>query len=243
MADVQWSIILPAHNEEALIGKSVDSARAAADALGEPYEIIVVNDASTDRTVDIAREHGARVIDVERRQIGAVRNEGAKAALGKFFVFMDADTWMPPEMLQAVKRAVDSGAIGGGAAVEFDGVVPGYAKFGMSLLVPIFRWTRTAAGCFMFAQREAFNAAGGFDERYFASEEVHFSKAMKKQGRFVVLREKVTSSGRKVRQYKLRQLLGTIFRQSLKGPRKAWKSRDGLDIWYNAPREEASDVT
>jgi GT2 family glycosyltransferase len=121
----------------------------------------------------------------------------------------------------------------------FDGTVPLYALIGMSLLVPIFRWTRTAAGCFMYATRDAFDAIGGFDERLFASEEVTFSKAMRRQGRFVVLREAVTSSGRKVRQYKLRELLGTIFRQAIKGPRKAWRSREGLDVWYNAPREPA----
>ena len=234
-----WSIILPAHNEEALIGKSVRSACEAARALGHSFEIIVVNDASTDRTSEIAQEDGAIVLDVARRQIAAVRNEGAKVARGKWLVFMDGDTWMSPEVLLSVKRELETGAVGGGATVVFDGTVPLYAVIGMSLLVPIFRWTRTAAGCFMFATREAFDAIGGFDETLFASEEIAFSKAMRKQGRFVVVREAVTSSGRKVRQYKLRELLDTIFRQMLKGPRKAWRSREGLDVWYNAPREPA----
>jgi glycosyltransferase involved in cell wall biosynthesis len=239
MSNLRLSIILPAHNEESLISKAVLSSRAAADALGEAYEVIVVNDASTDRTGEVARAHGATVIDVDRRQIAAVRNEGAKVARGEWFVFMDGDTWMSPEVLAGAKRELEKGAVGGGAAVMFDGTVPLYAVIGMNLLIPIFRWTRTAAGCFVYTTREAFQNVGGFDERLFASEEVAFSKAMRKQGRFVVLREKVTSSGRKVRQYKLRQLLGTIFRQAIKGPRKAWRSRDGLDVWYNAPREPA----
>jgi glycosyltransferase involved in cell wall biosynthesis len=235
----RWSIILPAHNEEALIGRAVRSARDAAEALGEPFEIIVVNDASTDRTAEIARDAGATVIDVDRRQIAAVRNEGAKAARGEWLVFMDGDTWMHADVLQGVKRELEKGAIGGGASVQFDGAVPLYAVIGMNLLIPLFRWTRTAAGCFMYATRGAFDAIGGFDERLFASEEIAFSKAMRRQGRFVVLRERVTSSGRKVRQYALRELLGTIFRQMLKGPRKAWRSRDGLDVWYNSRREPA----
>jgi glycosyltransferase involved in cell wall biosynthesis len=231
------SIILPAHNEEALIGKAVRSAREAAEALGETFEIIVVNDASTDHTAEIAREAGATVIDVDRRQIAAVRNEGARVARGAWLVFMDGDTWMSPDVLKGVKRELEKGAVGGGATVMFDGRVPLYAVIGMNLLVPVFRWTRTAAGCFMYATRDAFDAIGGFDERLFASEEVAFSKAMRKQGRFVVLRERVTSSGRKVRQYKLRELLRTTFRQMIKGPRKAWRSRQGLDVWYKAPRE------
>lgn len=231
------SIILPAHNEEALIGKAAGSAREAAEALGEPFEIIVVDDASTDRTAETARQSGASVIHVDRRQISAVRNEGARVARGEWLVFMDGDTWMPPEVLQGVKRELEQGAVGGGATVKFDGTVPLYAVIGMNLLVPIFRWTRTAAGCFMYSTRDAFDAIGGFDERLFASEEVAFSKAMRRLGRFVVLRERVTSSGRKVRQYTLRKLLETIFRQVIKGPRRAWRSREGLDVWYNAPRE------
>lgn len=73
--------------------------------------------------------------------------------------------------------------------------------------------------------------------RLFASEAVAFSRAMRRLGRFVVLRERVTSSGRKVRQYTFRKVLETILRQVIKGPRRAWRSREGLDVWYNAPRE------
>ncbi len=235
----RWSIILPAYNEEALIGEAVRSARAAAEALGEPFEIIVVNDASTDATAARARDEGAAVIDVNRRQIAAVRNEGAKVARGDILVFMDGDTCMPADMLLAVRRALDAGAIGGGAGVEIEGRVPFYARFIMWALVPFFRWTRTAAGCFVFARRDAFEHVGGFDEQYFASEEIWFSKAMKKLGPFVVLREMVTTSGRKARQYSLWNLIVIVFRQTLRGPRRAWKSRDGLDFWYNAKRENA----
>jgi glycosyltransferase involved in cell wall biosynthesis len=237
MAEPLLSIILPAHDEEALIGEAVRSACEAASALAEPFEVIVVNDASTDRTGEIARGLGARVIDVNRRQIAAVRNDGAAAARGRWLVFMDADTRMTPEILAAACGALRQGAVGGGSAVRFDGEIPLYARLLMRVLVPAFRLTRTAAGCFMFATRDAFDAIGGFDPALFASEEVAFSKAMKKRGRFVILREAVTTSGRKVRQYTGLQLLGALLRQAMKGPRKAWRTREGLDIWYNAPRE------
>jgi glycosyltransferase involved in cell wall biosynthesis len=237
MSEPRLSIIIPAHNEEALIGKCVRSCMNAAEALGESFEVIVVNDASTDRTVEIARQSGAIVLEVERRQISAVRNEGARIARGEWLVFMDGDTWMTPEVLIAVKRSFQSGAIGGGAGVQFDGDVPIYARIMMSVLVPAFRMMRMATGCFMYATRPAFDDVGGFDESLFASEEVAFSKAMKKQGRFVVLPERVTTSGRKVRQYSPWQLFGVILRQACRGPRRAWRQREGLDVWYNAPRE------
>ena len=63
------SFIVPAHNEEAWIGRCVSAIRSGTEFLGEPYEIIVVDDASTDATASIARQQGAQVIRVEYRQI------------------------------------------------------------------------------------------------------------------------------------------------------------------------------
>src|SRR6266481_1355947 len=63
------SFIVPAHNEEAWVGRSVSAIRNGADSLGEPHEIIVVDDASSDATASIARQQGAQVVRVEHRQI------------------------------------------------------------------------------------------------------------------------------------------------------------------------------
>ena len=86
------SIVIPAYNEEALLAATLNAVRASADAIGVPYEVIVVDDGSTDRTAEIARAHGARVVAVHLRQIGAARNAGAKVAAGDLLVFVDADT-------------------------------------------------------------------------------------------------------------------------------------------------------
>src|SRR5438045_3652933 len=86
------SFIIPAHNEEALIGRTLAAIHDAAKELDEPYEIVVSNDASSDRTGEIALAHGARVVDIERRQIAAARNAGARSAAGELYFFVDADT-------------------------------------------------------------------------------------------------------------------------------------------------------
>ena len=70
------SFIVPAYNEELLLPATLSALEAAAHALGEPSEIVVVDDASTDRTAAVAEEHGARVIQVNHRQIAATRNSG-----------------------------------------------------------------------------------------------------------------------------------------------------------------------
>src|SRR5438128_2098443 len=94
------SFIIPAYNEEALLGQTLSAVHESARTLGEPYEIITVNDASTDRTGEIALEHGARVVAVKCRQIAATRNAGARAAAGDILFFVDADTVVSEPVLR-----------------------------------------------------------------------------------------------------------------------------------------------
>ncbi len=230
------SIVIPARNEEFELGATLSSFTAAANALGQPWECIVVNDGSTDRTADIAREHGARVLDVEIHNIGAVRNAGAAIAQGDRLVFLDADTRLPSETLRAAWQAMDNGAVGGGAWVRMEGM--SWFQRTLVYLFCIFwlRLCRWAAGCFIFATKDAFLAIDGFDETYFASEERFLSQALKQQGEFVILPEQVVSSSRKARLYSTSQLLGLGFR-TLIGGRKTLLQREGLEIFYDAPRE------
>ena len=70
------SFVVPAHNEQACLGRTVQAIHAAPRATGRPYEVIVVDDASTDATAEVARKHDATVVSVNRRQIAASRNAG-----------------------------------------------------------------------------------------------------------------------------------------------------------------------
>jgi glycosyltransferase involved in cell wall biosynthesis len=63
------SFIVPAHDEEASIVATVRAIRAAATSAQAPFEIIVVDDASSDRTAALATAEGAQVLRIERRQI------------------------------------------------------------------------------------------------------------------------------------------------------------------------------
>lgn len=230
------SFIIPAYNEEALLGATLDRLIDSAESLGEPYEIIVVDDGSTDSTAEVAVSRGATVVGVKLRQIAAVRNAGAKHATGEYLIFIDADTLVPEPTLFAAFHALRHGAVGGGAAVRFDEHVPMLAHAAGRVVVELFCLLRLAAGCFVFARRDAFDAAGGFDERYFASEEVWLSQALKRQGRFVMLREPVITSGRKIRMHGTIPLLAKMAWLGIRGPR-AVQRREGLDLWYDGRRE------
>ena len=202
------SIVIPAYNEEALLDATLGAVRAAAEALGSPYEIIVVDDGSTDRTAEIARAHGARVVGVNLRHIAAARNAGAREAAGDLLIFVDADTLITPDVLQGRRRV---GARGRGrrrvrAPARTPTIRPGVRRYSGSPAW-LMRTAGWAAGCFMFVRTDVFRRVGGFDERYFASEEIHLSRALKKHGRLVILRDKVITSGRKGRLFTGREVL------------------------------------
>jgi glycosyltransferase involved in cell wall biosynthesis len=230
------SLIVPAHNEEALLSRTLAALHDSAEALHEPYEIIVANDASTDRTSQIALEHAARVVELNRRQIAAARNTGAVASEGELLVFVDADTIVTERALAAAVQALRRGAVGGGAAVRFDGRVPLYAKLLERCLLPVvLPLFRLAPGCFLFCTRESYLSAGGFDEALFVAEEVAFTHRLKQQGRFVILREFVITSARKLRTRTAFDLVWIGLRLALGGS-QSLRRRDGLEYWYG-PRD------
>jgi glycosyltransferase involved in cell wall biosynthesis len=227
------SFVIPAHNESELIGRTISAVHESARAVGEQYEIIVSDDASKDGTGEIAREHGARVIPVDYRQIAATRNAGARIAIGDKLFFVDADTTITTRALRAAIRAMRGGAVGGGSTVRFDGPVPLYAEILEHMVLPVLLpLLKIVPGCFLFCTRQSYLAAGGFDEKLFWSEEVNFTMRLKRQGRFVILREFVITSGRKLRAHSSLALLRV-------GVRLALGQRGALDYWYG-PRFQSA---
>lgn len=92
------SVIVPVHNGERFVTEALQSI------LGQDYqplEVIVVDDGSTDRTLEIVGKYAERVIRVSQPQAGpsAARNHGLKLAAGDFVAFLDADDWWPADAL------------------------------------------------------------------------------------------------------------------------------------------------
>jgi glycosyltransferase involved in cell wall biosynthesis len=228
------SFIVPAYNEERLIGRTLSAIHQAAMSVPQPYELIVVDDASTDRTATVARAYGATVVSVHYRQIAATRNAGARAATGDVFVFVDADTIVTSATLLATLNAVTRGAVGGGATVRLDGRLPWHGWFMLFLLRVGMRIGRLAAGCYLFCTRAAFEAAGGFDEGLFATEEIALSRALRRHGRVVILPETVESSGRKLRTHSGWEILRLV--SALARRPSSVRSRERLDLWYGGRR-------
>ena len=232
------SVIIPAHNEAALLGATLAAIRAAA--AGLDHEVIVADDGSTDATGAIARAGGALVVRHERRQIAATRNLGAGAATGDLLVFVDADTCITRSALLEAIRAVEAGAVGGGGTVRFEGRLPLYARGLIPIFTVLSRWVRMPGGCFMFCTRRAFDACGGWDESVYAAEENLLARALKRQGRFVIVRAPVVTSGRKLRAYRGREILGMVGRLALSRGRLV-RQRERLDLWYGPRRRDPDE--
>jgi glycosyltransferase involved in cell wall biosynthesis len=231
------SFVVPAYNEERLLGRTLAAIHAAARDVALPYEIIVVDDGSTDGTAAIALANDARVVAIAVRQISRARNAGARAATGQTLIFVDADTVVPVATVRASIDALARGAVGGGAAVEFDGGLPLWASLVASAITGFLRLTRLAAGCYVFCSRAAFDAVGGFPEDIFAGEELFFSRELGRLGRFVILREAVTTSARKVRTHDWREMIrlgGGLMRRGT----GLLRSREHLALWYDGRRDD-----
>jgi glycosyltransferase involved in cell wall biosynthesis len=181
---VDVSIIVPAWNEAEWLPRTLDAIEEARVGLAGSSEVIVVDNASSDGTGEIARGLGVRVVLEPERQISRARNTGARAARGHMLVFVDADTWPSEELLRASVSAMASREVcGGGAQVSFDSLDNAMYRAGLRLWNGLARRLNLAAGCFIFATRAAFQGVGGFSEQVYAGEEVLFSRRMARWGR------------------------------------------------------------
>jgi hypothetical protein len=85
-------------------------------------------------------------------------------------------------------------------------------------------------GCFLFCTAEAYGAAGGFSENLYAGEDIAFTRALKKVGRFVVPKPKVVTSGRKLDVVGPWEVMALMLTIVFRGPR--YESKWVRDILY-----------
>ncbi|MCD6404737.1 MAG: glycosyltransferase [Planctomycetes bacterium] len=233
------SVVIPAWNEERRIRRTLEALFLCVrrlKAAGGRAEVIVVDNHSSDRTVEEARRFDVRIVSEERRLIAAVRNRGARAAHGDYLVFLDADSRPSANALVRIYRTLEGGGfVGGGVRIRprrwsalFLAV---YAA------VPLARVVWGVSAGMIFATREAFRALGGFDERLFAAEDLEFAKALKACGRaqglfFANLHDVfITTSVRKFEKATLRDFL--IFPRYLLD-KESVTNPENCRFWYAA---------
>ena len=238
------SIIIPAFNEERLIGETLRQVKAATAAFsrrGWPTEIMVCDNNSTDRTAELARAQGATVVFEPVNQIARARNSGAAAASGDWLVFIDADSHPSVELFDDVAEQIAAGrCLAGGSTMRLEGDYP-VANLIARLCNGFMRVGRLMAGSFIFCEAAAFREAGGFSNELFVSEEIDLSQRLKrlarekKKGIVILHRHPLLTSARKMHLYTPREHLRFLLRVAF-SHKRILRSREECHTWYDGRR-------
>ena len=238
------SIVIPAFNEEQLITSCLESISQSLATNAKPgftHEIIVVDNNSTDKTAQLARQAGAKVVFEPINQIGRARNTGAAAATGDWLLFVDADSLLNPGMVADIIQLIESNKYVGCGSVMHMPDLPwwGAAVIRLWTVCSIaFQW---ASGALVVCRADAFREVGGFNQTLFAADEISLSQLLKQWGRkqqlkFTILtRHPLVTSSRKIKLYSVGEIAGQIF-SVLLSPRKSLQDKKKLPIWYDGRR-------
>lgn len=183
------SVVVPALNEEKYLPACLSSLNAQ-DYPKDKYEVIVVDNASTDRTAEIASEMGAKVVKCHEKGVSAVRQRGFEEAKGAILVGTDSDTTHPQDWLSKINEEFqkDSSLVGLTGSARFDSKSI-INKFLAAYMFPVTMWSMFAFGKkalngFNFAMRaHAFKEIGGFNTTLASAEDVDLGIRLAKVGK------------------------------------------------------------
>jgi len=183
---VSLSVIIPAYNEASYINEMLVSLEKQTF---RDFEIIVKDGESSDRTVEVAERHADKIASSKDVSVSEARNKGARYASGTILVFVDADTMLPPNMLQRIVDLMENEDIVGGSCRKipgsrnvFDRMV--YEFVNISTFLSSYLHIGGAHGNCMFIRKDIFEKIGGFNPRIQIAEEQELVRKAMKYGRF-----------------------------------------------------------
>lgn len=187
------SIIIPAYNEEDIIGRTLKQIHQRGGDHVE--EVIVADGGSVDDTVDIAKNYSATVIRTPRKGRARQMNRGAACSRSEILYFLHADSIPPASFDDQVAAAVEAGADAGCFRLAFNREHP---------MLHFYAWfTRFDINAFrfgdqsLFIRRSLFEKIGGFREELVVMEDNEIISRIKQQGTFKILPDEVITSARK----------------------------------------------
>ena len=101
----KFSIIVPVYNVEKYIGKCLDSIM---NQTFKDYEVIVVNDGTKDKSMDIVKKYDVKVINQENSGLSAARNTGVSKATGEYLLFIDSDDYIEKDLLKELNKSISN---------------------------------------------------------------------------------------------------------------------------------------
>ena len=221
---MKLAFVIPAYNEEALIGKCVESVLAEVKRSGRDVDVVVVNNNSTDRTAEIAASYpGVRVVDETQKGIVSARDGGFKATTAELVANIDADTMVPAGWLDVVFDEFEKDdrlVCLSGPYVYYD--LSGWNRFliglfyGLTWLIYVvthyvLRVGSVVQGGNFVLKREAWVQAGGFNRDIkFYGEDTDVAVRLSKLGRVkFTFKLKMLTSGRRLAEEGVFRTAGT----------------------------------
>ena len=185
---MEMSLIIPAHNEEVFIGTCIDTAKKYSG--GKFKEIIVVDNASTDRTAEVARNHGARVVSEPQKGLTSARQAGFEASTSELLAYIDADTLITPQWITIAERMFKErpGTVSLSGPRRYFGT-SWWRRWILNAMWAVAPLTYPLVGYMILggnfiAKRSAIEAIGGFDRSIeFYGEDTDLARRLSKVGK------------------------------------------------------------
>ncbi len=178
------SLVVPAFNEERELPGLLESLAVARRHYRhgpEAVEVVVADNASTDRTAELALAQGCTVIRVNHRSIASARNGGAREASAPVLAFVDADSRLHPRTFDAIEDTLSPKIIVGTTGIKMSRSSPGI-RLTMLVVAVVTRIGGGGTGV-IFCRRSDWEAVGGFDESRRYAEDVKFQLDLNRLGR------------------------------------------------------------
>ena len=194
---LDFSVVIPAKNAEKTIERCI-TCLLNQSYPKKKYEIIIVDNNSTDNTVKKTKNFQVEVFLNKKKGAGATRNLGVKKAKGKIIAFIDSDRFAEKNWLEEAKLFFETNQNVNVAAGKI--VLDNYSLIKKAIFLAkmdqeFFIENGFAATCNMFIKKKTFNRLGGFDERLFiTNEDVEFGERAKAFGEEIILLEKAIVS-------------------------------------------------
>jgi len=200
-----FSVVIPAFNEEKFLPKCLESLK---EQDFKNFELIVVDNNSTDRTVELAKKFGAIVFSEKNQGVAFARQKGFLNVKGKIIASTDADTILPKNWLSKIFKEFkkDENLIAfGGSCIFYSGPISArlasrFFLYPFLIFDKFFSGGWNLMGCNMAIKKEAFLKIGGFNTNLKFNEDIEISYRLREIGKIKFDSNfKIKTSGRRYR--------------------------------------------
>lgn len=232
--NIAISVVLPAYNEEILIEKCLKNLQNQDFKL--PYEIIVVNGPSGDKTKEIALKYTDRVVDQKGIGIGQARKQGCDLAIGEILAITDADVFVPSNWLTSIYEYFSKHKYIVAITGPYRFINSKRLNKMLKFALPIARDIHAAvadtiplSGTNTAIRKDAYDTVGGFDEQITGLEDVELGIRLSKIGKVDFVKNIVVKTTDRRYKNPSKHIMTTLLPAYIK--RTVLKTKDNKVIW------------